>query len=79
MAVSVVVFIIMYVWQNVGMMKLKMDISKLAQEETQLMKMNDRLRYEIERYRRMEVIERYAKQTGMREITPDDFETIYIK
>lgn len=79
MAFSIVVFIFMYVWQNVGMMKLRLEISRSLQEETQLMKMNDRLRYEMERYRRMEVIERFAEQTGMKEITPGDFETIYIK
>ncbi|MFH0977542.1 MAG: hypothetical protein V1874_17320 [Spirochaetota bacterium] len=75
-ALSVVVFVILYVWQNVEVMKIKIDYRKALKEERQLINMNDRLKYEIERYKRMDMVERYAAENGMRELTPHDFVTI---
>jgi hypothetical protein len=76
---SVIVFVILYVFQNVGVMKIKIECRKDAEAEKRLIIKNDKLRYEIERYKNMEVIERYASERGMRKITPYDFETIIIK
>ena len=76
---SVIVFVILYVFQNVGVMKMKIECRKAAETEKRLIIKNDKLKYEIERYKNYEVIERYAGQNGMRYITPYDFETIIIK
>lgn len=53
-----------------------MEYQKALIEERQLINKNDRLRYEIERYRRMELVERYAESIGMKELTHYDFVTI---
>ncbi len=58
---------------------MKMECKKAAEIERKLIKRNDRCRYEIERFKRMEVIEKYAEKSGMKQLTPNDFETIIIK
>jgi hypothetical protein len=75
-AFSVIVLVILYVWQNVEVMKIKIDYRKALKEERHLINMNDRLKYEIERYKRMDLVEKYAAENGMRELTPYDFVTI---
>lgn len=57
-------------------MKIKMDYRKALSEERQLINRNDRLRYEIERFKRMELVERYAGLSGMKELTHNDYVTI---
>jgi hypothetical protein len=57
-------------------MKIKIDYRKALSEERQLVNRNDRLKYEIERYKRMDLVEKYAVESGMRELTPYDFVTI---
>jgi hypothetical protein len=57
-------------------MKIKIDHRKALNEERQLINKNDRLKYEIERYKRTDLVERYAVENGMRELTPYDFVTI---
>jgi hypothetical protein len=74
-----ILFVILYVWQNIGVMKIKMDYRKGIGIERELAKENDRLRYEIERYKITDLIERYAASRGMRELTPDDFEVIDLR
>ena len=76
MALSFIIFIIFYVWQNVEVVKIKIDYRKALSEERKLINRNDKLRYEIERYRRMDLVEKYAAENGMRELTPNDFVTI---
>ncbi len=58
---------------------MKLECRKAAETEKKLIIRNDRLRYGIERYKNIGVIERYAGQNGMRHITPYDFETITVK
>ena len=60
-------------------MKMKMECRNAAEIEKQLIKKNDRYRYEIEKYKRMAFIERYAEENGMKQLTPYDFETLIIK
>jgi hypothetical protein len=74
-----ILFVVLYVWQNIEVMKMKMEYRRELRAERQLADQNDRLRCEIEKYRRMELIERYAASKGMREITPADFEVIDIR
>lgn len=75
-AFLIIVFVIFYVWQNVEVMKIKIDYRKALKEERQLINLNDRLKYEIERYKRTALVEKYAAESGMRELTPYDFVTI---
>ena len=74
-----VLFVIANVWQNVEVMKIKLDHQKALQEKSDLIKKNDRLKYEIERYKRMDLVMKNAEILGMRESTPNDFETLIIK
>ncbi|HNR87147.1 MAG TPA: hypothetical protein PKM65_02270 [Spirochaetota bacterium] len=75
-AAIVAAFLIVYVWQNVEVMRIKMGYDEIIRKERQLMDRNDRLRYQIERFRRMDAIESYARGSGMRPIGPDDFQAI---
>jgi hypothetical protein len=77
--ISFIILVILHVWQNVEVMKIKLDYKKALFEETQLINKNDRIRYEIERYKRMELVEKYAAESGMRELTPYDFVTVYME
>ena len=69
---GVIIFVLLYVWQNVGVMKMKMAYRENAAVEKRLLMENDRLRAAIERYRRVDVAERYARLNGMRELRPSD-------
>ena len=74
-----VIFMVLYVWQNIEMMWMKMDYNKVLGIERKLVIENDRLRYEIEKLRRLDLIIKKAEADGMKRITPRDFETIVIK
>ncbi len=69
---GVILFVLLYVWQNIEVMKMKMTYRENMAVEKHLIKENDRLRAEIERYRRVDVAERYARSRGMHELTPAD-------
>ena len=71
-----IIFVILYVWQNIEVVRMKMEYNTALQREEQLIKINDRLRYEIERYKRMELIDAYAAQSGMRALMPEDIDII---
>lgn len=72
-------FAIMYVWQNIEVMKIKMDYMELVRVEKQIIKENDRLIYEIEKYKTIKNIKNYAEERGMKEITPEDFDVLILK
>lgn len=76
---SIILFVILYVWQNIEVMKIKMDYRRTVRLENGLVRENDRLRYEMERYRRMDLVEAYAEKRGMKRMTPSDFEIISMK
>ena len=73
-----IVFVILYVWQNIEIVKIEIIYRNLKNRERQLVKDSDRLLYEIERYRRMDVMEEYARKKGLRKILPKDFEVLVI-
>ena len=60
-------------------MKIKIEYKEALKEENEYIKKNDRLRYEIERFKRMGLVERSADEMGMKELTPGDFAAIIIK
>ncbi len=71
-------FVVLYVWQNIEIVKIEMEYKSLAGKESQLVKEKDRVLYEIERFRRMDVVEDYARKRGMRQMLPGDFEVISV-
>ncbi len=77
MAACIIVFVILYVWQNITVMKIKMNYRRALAQEIELRKKNDSLRFEIEQYRRAEVIEEYAKRMNMKRITAADVDVVY--
>ncbi len=74
---GVIIFVLLYVWQNVEVMKMKMAYRENAAVEKRLLMENDRLRAAIERYRRADVAERYARLNGMRELRPSDIIVVH--
>lgn len=74
----VILFVVLYVWQNISMMKIKMECRAGSLKEMEFMKKNDRLLYEIERYKRIDLVEGRAIQAGMRRISPANMQTALV-
>ncbi|OHD71020.1 MAG: hypothetical protein A2W19_08375 [Spirochaetes bacterium RBG_16_49_21] len=68
----------LYVWQNIEIMKIGLQYQKLSDIEEQIVKDNDHLRYEIELYRRMEVVQDYARRRGFKPVLPEDFDVMAV-
>lgn len=66
------IFVVFYVWQNIEMMKMKMDYKKLIRTEKEITVINDKLKFEFERLRSFRSIEAGAEKNGLRTITPAD-------
>ena len=79
MAFIMMLFIILYVWQNISVMKIKMELRTDIARETELIKINDRLLYEIERLRSIDLVEKYAIGAGFRPLTPYNTQTIVVE
>lgn len=71
-------FVVVYVWQNIEMMKMKMDYRKLVNSVKEATETNDRLKYEFEKIRSFRNIEAGAVRNGFREIGPSDLVVIKI-
>ena len=71
-------FVILYVWQNIEVVQIEMKNRELSVAAARLTKDNDRLLYEIERYRRMEVVEDHARKSGFRTALPGDVSVVVI-
>ncbi len=71
-------FVVVYVWQNIEMMKLKMDYRRLVNSAKEAAESNDKLKYEFERLRNFTRIESNADKNGVREIGPADLVVIKI-
>ena len=66
------IFIISYVWQNVEMMKMKLDYKKLIQTEKELTIINDKLKFELERFKNFQRIGAYADKNNLKRLGPED-------
>ncbi len=64
------VFVIAYVWQNIEIMKFKMDYKRLVKTEQVLAEKNARLKYEFERLRNFKNIEANAGRRNLVKINP---------
>lgn len=72
------VFVVFYVWQNIEMMKLKMDYKKLIRTEQEITVVNDKLKFEFERLRNFRSIEANADKSNLKAISPTDLVVIKI-
>ena len=70
------VFIITYVWQNIEIMKMKMEYRKFIRTERELSEENDRIRYNLESLRNFRHMKSFAEKNGLKQIGPDDVVTI---
>lgn len=71
--------VILYVWQNVEVMKMRMEYRRLNRTHRSLVMENDRLRYGIERYRSIDTLEKRAVKKQMRRVRPGDIDVIVVK
>ncbi len=71
--------VILYVWQNIEIVKIGMEYDALAAQERRLVNDNDRLRYEIERYRTTDLVGELARKRGYRQVLPGDFEAMTVQ
>jgi hypothetical protein len=68
-----------YVWQNIEVVKIGIECRQLGERERRLLDERDRLRYLIERYRRMELVEEHARMSGLRPLRPGDMAIMAVK
>ncbi len=66
------VYVVFYVWQNIEMMKMKMDYKKLIKTEKEITIINDKLKFDFERLRSFRAIEANAEKNNLRQISPSD-------
>ena len=71
-------FVVFYVWQNIEMMKMKMDYKKLIRIEREMTVVNDKLRYDFEKLRNFRNIEAGADKKNLKHVSPDDLVVIKI-
>jgi hypothetical protein len=76
---SMSLLVVLYVWQNIEIVKIGMKYDAMAAQERKLVNDNDRLRYEIERYRRIDMIAESARKNGYREMLPGDIEIMAVR
>jgi len=78
MAFIMCLFVIAYVWQNIEVMKIKMEFRTLAAIERELIMTRDLYLIHREAGFRADLIARDLPGSGIRRITPDDVEIIDI-
>ncbi len=62
------VFVIAYVWQNIEVMKMKMDYNRLVVFERDLSEKNDRIISELERLRSFKYMDEQGLKPGFKKI-----------
>jgi len=75
----VMVFVIMYVWQNIEVMRLKMEYRETRSREIDLVKKNDRLLYEICKMNNLDNIREYAGRYGLKPLGAHDVTVIRVE
>lgn len=70
--------VILYVWQNIEIVKMDMEYRRLAAVKRRLAIDNNRIRYEIERFRRMDRVVEYAARSGMRRAASGDCDLLVV-
>jgi len=77
-ALMISIFVVFYVWQNIEMMRMKMDYKKLIRAEKEITEVNDKLKYEFEKLRSFYHIEANAERNNLKYISPNDLVVIKI-
>ena len=72
------IFVVFYVWQNIEMMKIKMDYKKLIKTGKEVTVVNDKLKYEYEKLRSFRYIEANAEKNNLKNLSPNDLVVIKI-
>ena len=72
------VFVILYVWQNIELMKIKMDFKRLSAIERELTMERDVYLIKREIQLRADNIKEKAPELGLRKISPGDIEIIEV-
>ncbi len=75
-AFLMMLFVILYVWQNISMMKIRMECRDRIKKERELFKEHDRLLYEIEKLRKIDMVEEIAIQRGMERVSPFNMQVV---
>lgn len=70
--IMMISLVIVYVWQNIEVMKMQMDYKHAVKLQKKLIKENDSLMYEIEKYRSFERIEIFSEENGLKELEYND-------
>lgn len=78
-AFCMICFVVLYVWQNIEIMKLKMAMRRSLVYKEELLKEQSRLKYEIECRRRYADVENWAFSYGMSWMRSGDFIVLEIK
>jgi hypothetical protein len=71
--------VIFSVWQNIEVMKIRIDVGRLEKVEREIIKKNDSILYEIEKMKRIERISSSAEERKIKKITTDDLVVLKIK
>jgi len=72
-----ILLVVFYVWQNVEVMKINLEYQRKSYQEISFLKEHDRLIYELEKLRKMEIIEAFALGNDYRPVTRGDLELDY--
>jgi len=73
------IFVILYVWQNIEMMKMRSDYKKLIRTEKELYTVNDKLKLELERLKNFNRVEAFADRNNLKRIGSEDIIAIKIE
>ena len=73
------IFVILYVWQNIEMMKMRSDYKKLIRTEKELYTVNDKLKLELERLTNFNRVEAFADRNNLKRIGSEDIIAIKIE
>jgi hypothetical protein len=65
-------FVILYVWQNIEIMKMKMEYKKMVRAEHVLAESNAKLLYGLEKLRNFRSMKSNADRRGLSVIKPSD-------
>jgi len=72
-------FVIGFVWQNVEVVKIKMEYQKLNKIAEDLYKDKDILIYQIEQHKNSDVIKEKARAAGYKELNPKNMIVVSVE
>ncbi|MBN1499202.1 MAG: hypothetical protein JW982_03550 [Spirochaetes bacterium] len=67
-----IILVVVYVWQNVEVLKMKIAYADAVEKQKRIIVSNDYLVYEIEKLKRIDLVEAIAVENGLTEVQYDD-------